>query len=745
MTGSFPIAAPDRVDNRGGWCMERGPRFPRKTSLPCAVAMAAALLPAACKDGTGPSETRVQVIAGAGNAQYGLAGATLEEPLQVLVVDPRTNQPAKNVQIEWRVTEGAGAAVAPSTSTTNTDGIAETQLRLGSQPGIVRVEASTRAMTGQPAAFEARVVLTPEIESIAPAPVTAGQDVTITGRNFSTTPDQNTVSFGGLPGTVRGASATSLTVTVPACAPSRTLAVRVALGAVASAPINLAVLAAPAAPLQLSRGQDRLFSNPADLACQRLPATPSSVYLLIAQNAAQTSGLPMAFELRGIIDAATVAAPVAQAPAVFASSSASDWELALRARETTFLRGTEDFLLRSQSSAFAVDPNVGDRQQFNVLDPSNNTVRITAEVKAISGRAIMYQDVDAPANGFTAADFTLFGTMFDDPIYATTTRVFGEPSDVDGNGKIIILFSPRVNALTPRSDESFIAGYFYGCDLVLPARCAATNRAEIFYSMVPDPDARFSGRRTRATVLATVPGILAHEFQHMINFARKNESLDDLWLSEALAHTAEELVGDVFEARGDMANATEFKRPNYIRAQRYLSNTANVSIVAKAPPGTLEARGGGWLLLKYLTGHFGGDDLLGRLTRSTRTGIDNVAAETGQNWGQLFSDFSLALWTDGAPELQGVTLPPRLTFIDYDLRSQMRRFLGQSVGGSPVPLSQSFQDFLLSGSLPSVSQRYVLLQAGANPRAMGASFTGQHSGPFNALGAMPQLTLLRVQ
>src|SRR5690606_6916213 len=141
-----------------------------------------------------------------------------------------------------------------------------------------------------------------------------------------------------------------------------------------------------------------------------------------------------------------------------------------------------------------------------------------------------YVDLDAPANGFTPQDLAGFGAIFDDPIYSTVAGLFGPPTDVDGNNRIIILFTPRVNALTERGAEGFVAGYFYGCDLVDANRCRDTNRAEIFYSMVPDPQGQFGDPRSRAVVQRTVPGILAHEFQHMIHFGQKG-SLDVLWLS----------------------------------------------------------------------------------------------------------------------------------------------------------------------------------------------------------------------
>ena len=55
----------------------------------------------------------------------------------------------------------------------------------------------------------------PSITSIAPLSGLIGSQVVISGNNFSTTPANNVVWFGATKATVVGASATSLSVTVP--------------------------------------------------------------------------------------------------------------------------------------------------------------------------------------------------------------------------------------------------------------------------------------------------------------------------------------------------------------------------------------------------------------------------------------------------------------------------------------------------------------------------------------------------
>src|SRR5690606_28370633 len=175
--------------------------------------------------------------------------------------------------------------------------------------------------------------------------------------------------------------------------------------------------------------------------------------------------------------------------------------------------------------------------------------------------------------------------MFDDPIYDAVVDVFGEPSDVDGDGRIIILFTPVVNEMTPRNSSGFIAGFFYGLDLTTQAN---SNRSEIFYSLVPDPNGQFGDRRATSDVLRVVPPVLAHEFQHMIHFNQRyllrGVRTETLWLSEGLAHTAEDVVGAVFRARGRDAEADNFVLANLQRASRYLVDPGRTSLITDKPP-----------------------------------------------------------------------------------------------------------------------------------------------------------------
>jgi len=705
--------------------------------------LGAALLPllSCSRDATGPDAQRVQLSVFAGDLQFGLVGAEVADPLEVIAIDAGSGEPAEGVTVQWSVSAGGGT-VLPTSSITNERGVASTRLRLGSQLGDYQVQASADRQVGSATSFAAQAVARPEIQAITPNAAAAGQTVVITGLNFHPQPEYDAVRFDGIRGRILSVTTTRIEVVVPSCIPTRNVAVDVLVGAVASTTVAFSASGTPGTPLTLQPGQAHFITDPTEFSCLRLPGgIVNARYLLVAQNAAAVYGNDMPFELASYPGAV----PLAVAPAAprSAESTAEQFESRLRGREREWVSAAAALRARvSTLAAQQAEPAVGDRRTFRVLKTEDESVTITAEVKAVSQRAILYQDVTAPASGFTAADFTHFGNLFDDPIYDTDAQVFGTPSDIDGNGRVIILFTPRVNGLTARGDASFVAGYFYGCDLVEKTRCSDSNRGEIFYSLVPDPQAQFGDARTTTAVFKAVLPVLAHEFQHMINFALRNQSLDDLWLSEGLAHTAEDVVGDVFAARGDPITARDFQHNNYARASRFLSMLPNVSLVDEASPGTLELRGGAWLFLRYLRAHYGGNQLLSKLTHTQLSGAQNVSAQTGQVWSKLLSDFTVALY-HSALSTPATPLDELHTFGSLPVRPGMIA----EIGAFPLYVgSLGYADGALASTLPSAgTSLYLLLAPGNTSYApINLVFTGALGGPFNAQGN-PQLTIYRAR
>jgi hypothetical protein len=351
----------------------------------------------------------------------------------------------------------------------------------------------------------------------------------------------------------------------------------------------------------------------------------------------------------------------------------------------------------------------------------------------VSARAVVYVDDASPENGFTEGDLEDVGTRFDTVIHPRVTGSFGSPTDLDGNDRVVVLFTPVVNRLTASGSNSFVGGFFYGRDL-LP-ELSNSNAGEIFYSLVPDPEGEHGDVRTRQQVLNVVPSILAHEFQHMVHFSERvvglGGSQDALWMLEGLAQMGEELVARDYLASADSAQAELFRDGNRRRTLLYLERPDTVSLIVSSGSGSLAERGAGFLFMLYLHQQDGGD-VLRRLTQTTVTGIANVEAEAGTAWDELFSRWATAVFFDRGDDQTGP-----FTYPDFALPSFLREPF-------PFHLPTGGQgDFAFTTELRASSMRYIRLvppDGGTLTLTMG----GANGGPFTS-GSGPALRVVRVR
>jgi hypothetical protein len=353
-----------------------------------------------------------------------------------------------------------------------------------------------------------------------------------------------------------------------------------------------------------------------------------------------------------------------------------------------------------------VPPSLGDQRTFQVPDAGGRFVSIRAVAKVVAERVVVYQDLESPSGGLTDSEWEALARDLSDPVIPLVTGTFGAVSDLDANGRVIVLATPTVNRLTPRGSSSFVGGFFFGVDLLPSA--PSSNAGEILYTMVADADGAHGDPRPAGLVRAVLPSILAHELQHLVHFhqrmlisgAARNEAL---WLSEALAQSAEVLVADSLASRGRPAEAAVYRNPLLARVREFLSAPGEVSVLGSTGVGTIAERGAGWLFVRYLAGHHGGTTLLRALTWSSRTGQENVEAATSRAWADLISDWSVATFTDGLAGFGS----GRLHYPDVDLRPLL------SSAQSPFPLTpHPLQgDALLGGVRLAGSAEYYLVDA----------------------------------
>ena len=305
--------------------------------------------------------------------------------------------------------------------------------------------------------------------------------------------------------------------------------------------------------------------------------------------------------------------------------------------------------------------------------PTNKAVRVTA----VGTRSIVLADTLNPANGFSSADYQRFATRFDTLVYPLDVGAFGAPSDIDGNGKVAIIFTRAVNELTPANSSFFVGGFFNPRDLY-PKKgataaddCAGSNEGEMVYMLAPDPAGVVNNNaQTTGFVDSLTTSTIAHEFQHLINASRRlyvnnapvNNESEDVWLNEGLSHIAEELLyyrESGLAPRQNLNDSTIriINRPtyplwkndaanNFSRFQEYL-----VSPGANSPYGNddqLATRGATWSFLRYAVDRLNTADTVvwRKFDNSITTGMATLTNVLGTSPTPFFRDWAVANFID---------------------------------------------------------------------------------------------------
>lgn len=537
-------------------------------------------------------------------------------------------------------------------------------------------------------------------------------------------------------------------------------------------------------PLNLSVGEVKILSGPSAVSCIKLAATSAaSDFLFITANAtpAQDNLASYAVNLAqaGTLSMATPLIQLSDLQAVLdraADQQVTSTEEHIRAQEQALGRrilrasnamapARDELLNRSLSGApaTAAVPHVGDVIAYRVPDINSSNLCTTykdvqATVKAIGTHALVVQDVAAPSGGFTNSDFTAIAAEFDTQIYATDTLWFGSPTDRNNDGLITMLYTPEVNRATPSGQVGFTAGFFWGGDLFTKAEhvaggqaCPQTNEQEIFYLLVPDPLGTINNNtRSTASVRQGTRGVIAHEFQHMINqgirmFETGVTSFETSWLNESLSHFAEEAVGrkernfsdfqaltfaDINPDPNNLDDYNAFFRQNITRLRAWMQRPDTASPISNKSRTQLAPRGAGWLLLRYSADQFSGGsarNFMRGVVAGPGVDVPNLVAHANAPFDDIISGFLISVFTDnlGVPGL-----PARYNIVSWDLRDVMSKLNSNIFPLKINPLPNSVNTQSLSGS----GNYFELVRPVASPQAE-FSMTAAGGGPVNFAGA----------
>ncbi|MFQ5746040.1 MAG: Ig-like domain-containing protein [Gemmatimonadota bacterium] len=742
---------------------------------------------------TAVARVAATVSAVSGSGQAGTVSTTLPAPFVAEVRD-QFGDPLSGQAVAFAISRGASGTpgVTPASATTDSGGQASATLTLGSKNGTygVRATADTASVEFLATASGGVADLI-GVTAVTPDTMTEGGTATIMGTGFSPTASANSVWIDGRAATVTAASDTMLTVTVPdfsdVCLPRRAAAVQVALG-----PDSAGVFGSQVKPglpvLSLAPGADTVVAG-AGVGCVQLPGhaagaeyevTASLAPVGFAATAARVSvngrGPLVSLRMPGApAPAARSVRPArraARGPMLDSMLVRYRWEERLREMEQPLLPA-----IRARAAgAFGLagmPPTVGDTATFGVSCTSQPSVH--AKAVSVGTAAAIFEDTTAGGAYFTTAQYDSIAAEFDTLVFRTDTAYFGAPADIDGNGRVIMLFTPEVNALTPGNySAGFVAGFFCGTDLI------GANNAEMFYLVVPDPTGTFnpnaSDSLSASTVRTNSINTIAHEFQHLINAQVGGGGAAPIWINEGLSQLAEEVNGHAFLgfSPGSELAAADLTGANFPRfVQWYSANFLNLSFVLVGPAdtaglvqqndpinvndpnGSFRMRGAAWSFLRYALDRAGGSEavLTKALVAGTGDARANISSVTGVPFEDLVADWHAMLSVEDRADLGGV---PRtsLQLTSYkllDLYANISLDAASNPGTLQFgyPLAPLARDLAATGSVtpllyPGTAEMLTLSASGAGSGGTGLRFEAA-SGADLPMSALPRLVIVRTK
>ncbi|HEX6534681.1 MAG TPA: Ig-like domain-containing protein [Gemmatimonadaceae bacterium] len=751
-----------------------------------------------------------------GDQQTGTAGQSLAAPLVVQAND-RLGHAVAGVSVTFAAGAGSGS-VAPTSVSTGQNGQAQATWTLGATAGAQRATAAAGLDSAAFTATAQSAEGAPVITGIAPDTLIEGQPVTVTGQNFAATTSGNVVTIDGATATVTAATPTSLTVVVPtyACRPERLTTVTVQAsgltGSRASVPLR------PASFTTLAVGQEAIVQNAAQF-CFQFPAATSGseVYVMGLSAPAEVPGSVLPFLVTassGVSASPLIGGPLSTTP--FASAPRRGSRSLRPGGAHTTLRASRDLVRRraraearlrawearhipalaarhrgrralSASRApfggVSAIPAIGDTLTLRVPDLSANNLcttytTIRAVVRVIGSAGIWVQDVANPTtDSLTLTDIQAASDEFDTNIYATDVSYFGQPSDIDGNGHVVVVLTAQVNK------TQGVLGFVFSGDL-FPGdpSCPQSNGGELYYGQVPDPNNVVgTGARTKADVMQQMPELIAHEFTHIIQTSQRvvthNGSLMAGWEMEGQATFAEELVGQQvlgntsgqnYGASVAFGSGYDWYSDEILKWMEYFGDLGPNSQAANAPDmctvyGSIDLTGvpcdvsafygASWILQRYIGDQYGGayPGGLQQLTRDwvaknvNLAGTENIAALLGVDYDQLFVRFATALALDDQINASGSAswVPNEFRITSWD-SNDLASYVASYGLGWLAPPSMGFASASASRNVRGGSTAYTVLTSSGGHPAAAFQVTSTSGGQLSMM-LRPALWIVRVQ
>ena len=638
---------------------------------------------------------------------------------------------------------------APLIATVNSTGLVSAVAA-----GTATISASTDGQTAQHTLF-VKVTPTanaPVITSITPATLLKpGGTYQVNGTGFGATVAANAVVVDGVPVTVTAATTTQLSITLPvggfSCDPSRSTFVQITTGGLVgggSASLQTAILR------NLAPSQSVIVSNAAEVRCNEIELTGGR-YVISVYNASRSSVTPgapgtVSVTIRGATALSSAAAALAakRAPApTFGATAQGRWSggvpligsaaytIAEDIRRARLNEQTHAMILQRNIDGFRNSPPTrrsasvarsvlvaggGPRAQVSTvgaitslkvpdLDASDFCVSsktVNVRTVFVGAHTIIVEDTASTFNsvptlqGQMNSYFQQLGQEFDNTMWPILTANFGNPLSADAQlsntGKIIMVFSPKVNAMVGGT----VLGYVVSCDFKQVAQSPSSNVGEYFYAVVPtSPAAGYANLDTKDFWLRLMRATVIHEVKHITAFGTRlltlSLPLEELSWEEGMARNAEELYSRTFYGTTAKANTGYlaslycdlrfsvptnqqcFGRPQLMgraidNLYTYFGNTEQLTPLGRPFGGEGSFYGSAWSIERWANDLFGTSEsqFLKDWMVSPVTGVQNLEARNpGHSWEEMMGEWSLAMYQYDAAGFSPTN--PHLKFLSWNI------------------------------------------------------------------------------
>jgi hypothetical protein len=575
----------------------------------------------------GPSPATVVLTIADGAGQVGVMGRPLVDPLLVRLT--ALGQPVQGLRVRF-LNDSPDGSLSASEVLSDGSGSARVRYTLGGSIAEKRVRAVVLdGGLNHEGTFQLEAVGPPMIHRLDPDAAVPGETLTIEGENFSSIAQHNVVQIGGNAATVTTAARTSIQAVVPENLPGPDAQVVVSLTGVASTASLLRILVLPV-PMPPVGVPSDVVEIPTGIGIfPELPfSTGQEAYLLMFESTAESS---TSFTLD--IQADT---PVSLSRFTWYPDQGRP-EITPADREGRIRKFGYEILGRyglAPKGKKLRGAQAPSERDFWVVDIVASQFVLRRGILEHEGaHSLFYVDNAVSQDVLSTEDVRALGERFESEVYNQIRSVYGTESDIDGNGKVIVLLTPIVNLDATTGGRTF--GFFFQGDL---ASGPFSNRGEIFYMIVPDPSGLFGlPTGSKDAMIETIAGVTAHEFVHMID-ANERIILRGLgpqvpWLEEGLAHHGEFVVGLPLLALGNILAYLE-------------ATSSEVSLFGSAS--SLSTRGYSTLLVRRLVERFQ-SGVIRNLVIGSGIGVDTVEAASGEPFDGTYHDLSLALYNEMFP------------------------------------------------------------------------------------------------